>query len=128
MADTGTATETITQLSSMQTVNRIDVDWTSDASGDVEKAITEQINGVLLALITNPDGTDVPTSYDVSIEDDKGIDILLGKGASRSTSATEAVALDLSTGQPRPTAATSFTFKVANAGNAKKGFVQLLFR
>ena len=127
MADTGTAV--VDLRTEIGTIKRLDVDWTSDSSGDVEKAVTEQLNGILLALITDPDGTDVPdASYDVTIEDDKGIDILLGKSVDRSATLVESVPLDLSTGQPRPVATPTFTFKVANAGNAKKGFVQLLFR
>lgn len=110
------------------TIHRIDFNWTSDSSGNVVEAQSEPINGFLLMLITKPDGVDVPDSYDVSIEDDMGEDILMGKGAGRSTTETEPVTLDLSTGQPRPAATKTFTFKVKNAGDGKKGWAQLLFR
>ncbi len=128
MADTGAAVVDV--RSKLGIISRIDIDWTSHAStGLVELAVSQEINGILLALITDPDGGAAPDAlYDVTILDDKGIDILLGKGADRSATLVESVPLDLNTGQPRPTATTSFTFKVANAGNSKQGFVQLLFR
>jgi hypothetical protein len=128
MADTGTAVVDV--RSKLGIISRIDIDWTSHAStGLVELAVSKAINGILLALITDPDGGAAPDdNYDVTILDDKGIDILLDRGLNRDTANVESVPLDLNTGQPRPTATTSFTFKVANAGNSKQGFVQLLFR
>jgi hypothetical protein len=128
MADTGTVTQAITRHTYAPTINRMDFDVTSDSGGDVELALTEALNGFLLALVTKPDAVDVPTTYNVTLEDDKGVDIFLGKGVTRSTSLAESVPLDMLSGQPRPTAATSLTLKVANMGNAKKAFIQVLFR
>lgn len=125
MADTGTCTVT-NHISG--SVKKIKFAWTSDASGDVEKAVTRTINGIALALVTDPGATAPTDNYDITIEDEDSIDILNGNGSDRDTSNTEQVAVDLDTGQGRPVAATSYTFKVANAGNAKVGTAWLYYR
>ena len=125
MADTGTVTTTFKPKSGP--VQRLDFDWTSDGSGNVEKAFSDKLNGLILALVTDP-GSPAPTTYTVTIEDDKSVDILLGVAITRSTSAVEAIAIPLDSGLPRPVSTDSFTFKVANAGSAKKGLVQLFIK
>jgi hypothetical protein len=127
MADKGTTVLTFKPKTGP--IQRIDFDWTSDSGGDVEYFVSSKLNGLILALITDPDGTDVPTTlYDITIEDDKAVDVLVGVGADRSFSAVESVAVPLDSGLPRPVATDTFTFKVANAGNAKKGLAQVFLK
>ena len=60
--------------------------WTSDASGDAggssEGLTTNPYNGALERLVTVPDGVDAPTAdYDIVINDQDGVDVLVGAGA-----------------------------------------------
>ncbi len=126
MADTGTVTETFNPK--IGDIQRLDFAWTSDASGNAEKLFNTKLNGFILAVITDPDDTNVPTTYSVVIEDDKSVDILAGIVVTRSTSAIEQIAIPLDSGLPRPVSTGSFTFKVASAGNAKKGLAQVYLK
>ncbi len=119
-----------------ESVAKVIVDWTSDsAAGTVEQTI-EHISGSILALETNPDGTDIPTDlYDITIEDPEGYDILEGLGADRSATITQkTVILQEITINARQYAAhppvndRPLTFKVAVAGNAKKGRAIIYYR
>lgn len=127
MADTGTLTFTSKPV--IGDIKRFDFDWISDGSGDVELAINSKMNGFILALITDPSGSAVPTAlYDITIEDDKAVDILGGVGADRSATAVESVAVPLDSGLPRPISTDSFTFKIANAGVSKAGLAQIFMK
>ena len=128
MADTGTITPTFHPK--IGDIQRIDFDWTSNASGDAEKLFNGKLNGLIVALVTDPaGGGDAPTAlYDITIEDDKAVDILVGVGANRSDSAVESVAVPLDSGLPRPVSTGSFTVKVDNAGDSKKGLIQLFIK
>ena len=58
--------------------------------------LTNKMDGYLLAMETNPDGTPDP-NYDIVLNDADGVDILLGGGANRHTTTTEVVALKMGT-------------------------------
>ena len=95
--------------------------FTTDVSGDAsEESIT--LNGRIERVATNPDNTDTPTTnWDLTIEDEDGIDVLGAAGANRDpggTGASEQI-------KPDVVVASKVTFKVANGGNAKKGVVKL---
>lgn len=126
MADTGILTFTPKPV--IGDIKRFDFDWISDGSGDVELAINSKMNGFILALVTDPGAAAPTTLYDITIEDDKGVDILGGVGADRSATAVEAVAVPLDSGLPRPISTDSFTFKVTNAGDTKAGLVQIFMK
>ena len=124
MADTGTCVVTHTKVGS---VKRLHYAWTSDAGGDVEKAVSTAndgaIDGELRTLVTNPDATAPTDNYDVTIEDEYGHDMLGGTGANRDTADEETVR-DVSRAVFTP----SHTFKVAAAGNAKLGVTVVYYR
>ena len=126
MADKGTVTETFQPK--IGDIQRLDFDWTSDSGGDAEKLFNTKLNGFILAVVTDPDGIDIPTTYSVVIEDDKGVDIFAGIVITRSTSAIEQVAIPLDSGLPRPVSTSNFTLKIAGAGDGKKGLVQVFIK
>lgn len=112
------------------------IDWTSDsAAGTVEQPIGH-ISGSILGLETNPDDSDIPTDdYDITIEDEEGYDILEGLGANRDAANTEKTVIlqeiTISTRQYTahpPVQSRALTFKVAVAGNAKKGKAIVYYR
>ncbi len=131
MADTGTVV--VTFKPKIGSIQRIDFDWISDGSGDAELLIGSKLSGELIALITDP-GSAAPTaSYDITILDDKSIDILNGKGIDRNTTTTEQESIFLDGGTAevgffRPVSTDNFTFIVANAGDTKAGLAQLYLK
>ncbi len=105
-------------------IRRIDIDWTSDASGDVNELQAFGINGRICTLITNPLAG--PTdNYDVQILDEFGIDVLQGLGADRDTTNSESVNIVYTGTDVHPAACGPCTLKVAAAGNAESGTVTL---
>jgi len=98
--------------------------FTSDAIGDASEE-TEKVSGIIKRVVTNPDDIDTPTAaYDLTIEDEDGVDVLCGNGADRDASGTGASEQAF----PCPgnlAVASKLTFKVANAGASKKAIVKL---
>lgn len=98
--------------------------FTTDADGDASEE-TEKLNGKVKRVVTNPDNTDTPTAgWDLTIEDEDGVDVLCGNGADRDAGGTKASEQTF----PCPAdigIASKLTFKVANGGNTKKGVVKL---
>lgn len=95
--------------------------FTTDAAGDASEQ-SETLNGRIYRVVTNPDNADTPTAnWDLTLEDEDGVDVLAGTGANRDaggTGASEQI-------KPDVAVASKLTFKVANGGNAKKGVVKL---
>ena len=129
MADVGTYTPVVGTDARVPPMNRcvtrFQIDWTSDASGDFEKTVTDPpaFFGRIIQLETKPgSGDDQPSDlYDVTITNAMGADILDGEGANRSNSSAQVAFLTHSVLVAGP-----LTFKVANAGNAKKGTIAVL--
>ncbi|MBW2148124.1 MAG: hypothetical protein JRG73_11205 [Deltaproteobacteria bacterium] len=129
MADTGTYTPAVGTDARVPPMNRcvtrFQFDWTSDASGDFEKTITDPsaFFGKVIQLETKPGaGGDQPLDlYDVTITNAVGADILGGEGADRSNTSAQIAFLTHPVLVAGP-----LTFKVANAGNAKKGTIAIL--
>jgi len=121
MADTGTINNAPGLSGKEGNVRKVVVDWTSDASGDFEMAMTFPLVGLITRLMTIPHATAPTDDYDVTWEDEEGEDMLQGLGVNRDTANTENVAIELANGSPVPVAEGSHTVKVANAGNAKRG-------
>ena len=98
-------------------ISKIKWSWTCTAAGAADLATTFSYYGEVLALLTDPDGTDVPTlNYDITVTDPDGYDVMQAAAANRSDTATQQVV---------PTAKSiavgKLTLNVTNAGNAKKG-------
>jgi hypothetical protein len=86
-----TGTATITDTGGAGNPRRIKIACASNASG-VVISDAFYIDGILAWVETIPDGTDVPTSYNMQIRRRNattGFDILGGSGASRSATAVE---------------------------------------
>lgn len=98
--------------------------FTTDAAGDASEQ-SETLNGRISRAVTNPDNTDTPTAgWDLTIEDEDGVDMLCGNGADRDASGSKAS----ESAFPCPgnlAIASKLTFTVSNGGNVKKGTVKL---
>lgn len=103
-----------------KTVERIVVDWTSDASGNADVSIAN-LYGYLIKLVTDPGSTAPTDDYDITLVDENSIDALAGAGANRDTANTEQVYPVASGAQCPVFLCGTHTFTVANAGNAKVG-------
>lgn len=100
-------------------VRKHTVAWTSDASGDASQTIT--IDGAIVRVVTNPDGTAAPTdNYDVTLIDPDGVDLLAGEGADRDTANSEQIFPSNT-----PFHNGDVTVTIANAGDTKEGTVVL---
>lgn len=107
------------------------ITWTSDAGGDAIASLGPLV-GELVRVVTNPsDGATSPTaSYDVTLTDQDGIDVLAGRAADRSATASESftpMSGDTTTSTPMALAGTH-TLTVDNAGAARSGVLRLYLR
>lgn len=123
----------VNQSSQHGTPTRVQLDWISDASGDVSGTLVRLI-GAIIRVVFIPDGTAAPTAnYDVTLMVD-GVDVLAGQGANRSDSAAEhitpAVAFtDGTTSSIAPVQVNDEAeLVVANAGDTKAGSVIIYLR
>ena len=98
--------------------------FTTDADGNASEE-SATVNGQINRIVTNPDNTDTPTAgWDLTIEDEDGVDMLCGNGANRDADGSKAS--EQAFPCPHNLAVTSkLTFTVANGGNTKKGVVKL---
>lgn len=109
--------------------------WTSDASGDVSGGAKPLISGQIFRVVTNPDGTDAPTdNYDIVLNDEDTVDLAQGLLANRDTANNEDVAIAKEQAVGATTALLPVVTNslvdcvVSNAGNAKKGVVNVYWR
>lgn len=122
--------------SETRTVKKVTLDWLSDASGDVSGTHTKYLSGVLERVVFIPDsgGTQPTDLYDITLEDDNGMDVLAGQGANLSNANTTNICpgvplKDGSTTSVKPMIVDDLLeLKVSNAGNAKGGQVILYLR
>lgn len=103
-------------------VSKIKFDWLSDASGNASQETTLDYDGVILFVVTVPDGGGTaPTAlYDITLTDSDGVDVLGGQGANRSGTATEYLNYTNGLGA---VSKSRLTLSVANAGNSKGGLL-----
>ena len=122
MPEIGTINSIVTRAFGFKRTHGMAFTWTCDATGVVETHIAQPLVGALLTLKTKP-GTPAPTDlYDITVEDNNAIDILGGKGADRSATVGQSVAVDFHVDAP------NFVIKIANAGISKQGFFELVVR
>lgn len=105
--------------------------WTTDSSesatATTNTTISDQIAGkYVTAAITDPDAADAPAaSYDIVVTDANGVDIMGGKLADRSATATEQARPYIGSDcAPRPVAG-ALTLTVTSAGSGKSGITIL---
>jgi hypothetical protein len=116
-------------------INRIALAWVSHTDGTVALA-SGVINGTILCVEFKPDGggTQPTDSYDVTLTDAAGVDVLAGQGANLSNSTATAVCpgvpfKDGTTTSAAPrVVADALTLNVSNAGSGKGGQVILYVR
>jgi hypothetical protein len=110
-------------------VQRMELAWTSDASGDVDQK-TPTINGTILSWEFQPGsgGSQPSDLYDLTISDTVGIDLLVGLGADLShTTANRIIPIDSSSGLPF-VVAEPLRVQISNAGDVKSGLIVLYWR
>lgn len=112
---------------------RIEFEWTSDASGDVN-GITHRVEGAIVRVVFIPDPTDIPSAnYDVELEVD-GVDLLANQGANRSDTVSQHLAPGVpftdgtTTSIAPPQVNDGVELKISNAGASKKGKVVIYTR
>ena len=87
-------TVVLTTHSKLGSVRALLITCTGDgADGSFPTLDLPSIEGRLLALETNPGATAPTASYDITLIDDEGHDVLEGVGANRHTSNTEKAAI-----------------------------------
>lgn len=125
MAGTATVTENVYGSREHGTVKKIKFDWGSDTTETVSQVTSYTYNGAILFVATVPDGggTAPTTLYDVALNNSDGIDVLGGKAANRSATATEYLNYGSGLGA---VADGPLTLTVAAAGENKGGLVYIL--
>lgn len=102
---------------------RLTVAATSTTTGALQVDTAGPIFGMLHAVETDPGVTSPTANWDLTVEDDHGLDVLQGEGANRSATTTE-IELPAITNAgttrygPVPLGSV-LTFKVLNAGSQK---------
>lgn len=122
MADSGTVT--LTEETNGH-IKKIVFAWTSGDDSKATKTTVNSYTGEIIRLITVPDGTDAPDdNYDVVINDEDSVDVLVGAGANRDTANTEQV-LGSSLGC---VVNDRLSLSIADAGTSNKGTVYLYIK
>ena len=123
----GTVTQVSNKLGIMKTIVLTCTADASDASFP-ETALTEKIDGFLLAMESNPGGTAPTANYDITLEDGDGLDVLGGAGANRHTSTSEMAGLPFGTYFHWPVSPEqTYTLKITNNSNNSAITVVTLF-
>lgn len=102
-------------------VQKVAWDWVSSTGGAVSNQTLHKYSGTAYKLITIPSSSTglVPTAlYDVQIFDEDGLDVLCGKGSSRSATVTEYKSVSDGLGAVLES---KLTLTIANAGASKAG-------
>jgi hypothetical protein len=83
----------ITHRTRYRAIKWVQWDWTSDASGDVDGAISAPINGEIMAIDTVPGAGGVqPTdNYGITLLDENGVDVAEGLLADRDNATSQRV-------------------------------------
>ena len=103
--------------------------WTTSAGGVFTATSTSKsINGFVVMVETDPDGTAVPTpNYDLTLLNSGGADIMGGALANRHTSTTEMTMPLLNGNYTGVAVQGALTLTVTTAGNSKTGTVKIFY-
>ena len=72
-------------------MKQIKCEWTADSTAEISVQTTNVYDGKVELLVTVP-GTPAPDpNWDLTVEDENGLDVLNGSGANRSATATQYV-------------------------------------
>ncbi len=116
---------TITEESQSH-VKKIKFEWVSAADGTASGTTSGVYTGEVIRLVTKPAAdTSAPTdNYDVTVNDEDTVDVLMGAGANRDIATTEQV-LGTSLGC---VANDRLALSITNAGDTKAGTVILYIK
>lgn len=136
MAGTNTITYQRFESDPFRRIQRVTLDWLSDAAGAVNGTDTTHLAGELLKVVFIPDGgATAPTAlYDITLEDENGLDILAGQGANLSETTASAICPGVALKDGTTTSVVPVVIddllelKVTNAGDSKGGTVVLYLR
>lgn len=115
------AAGTITQVpNNTGNVRKITFTCTADAADGSfpATALTQKIEGRLIAIETDPGSTAPTDNYDIVITNGGGIDVLQGVGANRDTANTESAQIVVSGTSLRPTVDETDTLTLTITNNA----------
>ena len=103
--------------------------WTTAAGGTfTPTAMSKSINGYVIMVETDPDGTAAPTDdYDLTLLNSGSADIMGGALADRDTANTELTMPLLNGGYSGVAVQGPLTLTVSNAGNSKIGVVKIFY-
>jgi hypothetical protein len=103
--------------------------WTTDGSGNFTATDTAyNIDGYVLMVETDPDGTAVPSAdYDITLKTANGADVMGGALADRSATDAELALPIVSTTKTSVPVVGKLTFDVTGAGNDKKGVLNIYY-
>ena len=103
--------------------------WTTSAGGVFTSTTTSKsINGMVVMVETDPDGTAIPTpGYSITLLDSGGADIMGGALANRDTANTEITMPLLNGNYTGVTVQGALTLTVSAAGLSKKGVVKIFY-
>ena len=125
----------VVEYSSGLPVWRVTLTWVSDSSGNVSGTLTTRLSGTLVRVVFDPSANPAPSAgYDVTLLDERGIDLLAGLGGNLSASATSHTIPGVpmtdgtTTGVGLAQIEDALELRVANAGNATRGVVVLYLR
>ena len=115
-------------------VVRLTIAWTSAADGTVTQALDKKYSGILERVVFNPGATAPTASYDVTITDDQGYDVLAAQGADLSATVTTSVKPGIPFKDGTTTSIApividdTLTINITNAGDSKNGVIVLYIR
>jgi len=121
----------------IKTIKKVILDWTSSSdTGAVSGVLTKPLAGIIDRVTFVPDSGDTQPSnqYDVTLEDEEGIDVLGGQGADLSNAAASSTVGGVPLKDGTTTTTVPFAIsgtlelKVAAAGNSNGGQVILYLR
>lgn len=109
-------------------IQKVTFTWLSDdADGSLTKTTTESFLGYIVGVRTVPDDTDVPTdNYDLNVEDADGT--VLSVTTNRDATIGEYAIAVQSGASKEPPIDGTLTAKITNAGNAKRGVIDVYIR
>ena len=121
----------VTTYSESRIIQKVNFNWTSNASGDCS-GDSKRVSGKILRATFIPSGSAVPTDgYTARINDNDGMDVLMGYGAAGLSATITRTIIpmvnDAVLGQPSYPIAVDglLSLVVAGAGNVRSGVVSL---
>jgi hypothetical protein len=114
-----------------ENVKKLSTSWTSDGSG--ASTTTLSFAGRILRVVTDPGATAPTDDYDVTLVDEYGLDLLMGRGVNRDTTNSEHFCPGFTTTDGTNTTVIpvthygTATLTIANPGSAKVGVVVIYY-